>query len=141
MSGSETQINLDEHKEAIDLAKRQNDALDRQYSTQFSSYQYKIGQIQRLNWFTYLLIWLYFILSTIYLWILFVGNKASSYTPFYKVGVLVGLMVFPFIITPIEMFVLRFITFVIETVVGNVYKRPDYNYVVDQTYVPNLFQY
>jgi hypothetical protein len=44
-------------------------------------------------------------------------------------------------VTPIEMFIFRFITYIIETVVGNVYKRPDYQYVIDYSYIPNLFSY
>lgn len=124
-----------------DLAKRQNAAMHKRFSTQYSKYNYKVEQLRRLNGFIYILIWIYFILAAIYLGIILVGPKAAEFSYKYKLAVLILLVLFPYIITPIEMFVLRMITYIIESVVGNVYKRPDYEYVIDQTYIPNLFSY
>jgi hypothetical protein len=127
--------------EHVTIAKEQNNSLRRKFSTQNSKYNYKIEQLQSLNHFIYVLIWGYFILAAFYLGILFVGPKASTFSNQYKLIVLLVLVLFPYVVTPIEMFIFRFITYIIETVVGNVYKRPDYQYVIDYSYIPNLFSY
>jgi len=123
------------------MASKQNEVVRKRYTTQYSQVDYKHGQIRMLNYFIYALIWIYFILSVVYLWMIFVSKSSSEYTFRYKMFVLVGLLLFPYIITPLEMFFMRMITFVVETVVGNVYTRPDYDYVIDRSYVPTLFSY
>ena len=115
--------------------------MHKRFSTQYSQYNYKVEQLRQLNHFTYLLIWLYFILAAIYLGIIFVGPKAPEFSYQFKLIVLLVLIFYPYVITPIEMFLFRMFTYLIETVVGNVYKRPDYQYVIDYSYIPNLFSY
>jgi len=127
--------------EQISMAKHQNKAIERRFSTQNSKYTYKIDQIRSLNNFVYFLIWLYFILVTIYLAIIFVGSKSSKFSFFYKVTVLIVLVLFPYIISPIEMFIVKMLTFIVETVVGDVFKRPDYEYIIDYSYIPEVFSY
>ena len=66
-------------------------------------------------------------------------TKYSAYN--YKVAILLVLVLYPFLITPLEYFVFRAITFVIETIVGNVFTRDDHEYVVEHTYLPGFFSY
>lgn len=124
-----------------DLAKRQNDAMERRFSTQQSKAYYKTEQIRSLNMYIYVLIWIYVILAGCYLWMIFIGKHSVEYSTYYKLSALIAIILFPYVITPIEMFVARIVTFIVETTFGNVYKRPDYEYVVDKTYVPGLFAY
>ena len=123
------------------LAKRQNDAMQRRFSTQKSKSHYKVAQIQSINFYIYGLIWIYVILASCYLWAIFIGKNSDQYSTFYKVMILITIILFPYVITPIEMFVARMVTLVVESLFGNVYKRPDYEYVVDKSYVPGIFAY
>jgi hypothetical protein len=125
----------------VELAKQQNDYMRRRFSTKYSQYSYKVGQIQLLHNLTYGLVWIYFILAAFYLGILFVGPNRKLYSYKYKGLILLALVLFPYVITPIEYFFVRLFVFLTETTVGNVYERDDHEYVVDYTYVPNLFSY
>ena len=125
----------------ITLAHQQNQYMQRRFSTKYSQYNYKVEQTQSLHYLTYGLIWIYFILSAFYLGILFVGPKRKLYSYKYKGLILLALVLFPYVITPIEYFFVRLFVFLTETIVGNVYERDDHEYVVDYTYVPNLFSY
>jgi hypothetical protein len=125
----------------LNLAKNQNSAMRRRFSTKDSQDAYKTGKMIYLNRYFFYLMWLYYILSTVYLGILFISPSAPKYSAYYKVGVLLVLVIFPYIATPIEMFLLKMLTFIIETTMGNVYERPDYEYVLDYNAVPNLFSY
>ena len=125
----------------VEIAKKQNDYMRRRFSTKQSQYNYKIGQLHFLHNFTYALLWVYFILSAIYLAIVFVSPKRDQFSYQYKVIVLLVLVLFPFVITPIEYFVLRGLALIVETVVGNVFERDDYEYVVDHSNLPNFFSY
>jgi len=123
------------------IALRQNEAVRKRYTTQYSQVDYKQGQIRSLNNLIYALLWIYFILAAVYLWKIFVSKSSGNYSFRFKMIVLILLVLYPYIITPLEVFFLRMITFIVENVVGNVYKRPDYDYVIDRTYLPNLFSY
>lgn len=125
----------------INLAKQQNEYMRRRFSTKQSQYEYKTGQNRFLNNFTYALLWVYFILAAIYLAIVFVSPKRNQFSYQYKVAVLLILVLYPFVIAPIEYFILRGLTLIVETVVGNVFERDDYEYVVDYTHLPNFFSY
>tara|TARA_B110000971_G_scaffold202421_1_gene222162 strand:+ start:315 stop:608 length:294 start_codon:yes stop_codon:yes gene_type:complete len=94
-----------------------------------------------LSSYVFYLIWVYVILSAAYLGIIFIGPRAPRFTSYYKVGVLIVLVLFPYVATPIEMFFLKMLTFIVETVMGNVYERPDFEYLIDYNAVPNLFSY
>ena len=135
------QADVMNREDVIKLAKNQNEYMARRFSTKYSAYKYKTEQTRFLNNFTYALIWIYFLLAAIYLGIIFVGPKRSEFSYKYKVIALLVIVLFPYLITPIEYFVLRGIAFVIETTVGNVFKRDDHTYIVDYTYLPNFFSY
>lgn len=125
----------------ITLAEQQNQYMQRRFSTKYSQYNYKVGQTQSLHYLTYGLIWIYFLLSAFYLGILFVGPKRKLYSYKYKFFILLVLVLFPYVITPIEYFFVRLFVFLTETIIGNVYERDDHEYIIDYTYVPNLFSY
>jgi len=130
-----------EKDDIINLASNQNNAMRRRFSTKYSQIAYKNGRMVYLSNYIFYSIWLYFILSVAYLGILFIGPRAQTFTAYYKVGVLIVLVLFPYVATPIEMFFLKMFTFIVETLIGNVYERPDYEYVIDYNAVPNLFSY
>lgn len=125
----------------LNLAKNQNHAMRRRFSTKYSQVAYKTGQMVYLSNYIFYAIWLYFILSAGYLAILFIGPRAQTFSPYYKVGVLLVLVLFPYVATPIEMFLLRMGTYVVETAIGNVYDRPDFEYIIDYNAIPNIFSY
>lgn len=131
----------DEKTKIVELAKQQNDYMQRRFSTKYSQYKYKVEQTRSLHHFTYALIWIYFLFSVFYLGIIFVGPKRNKFSNQYKFIVLCIIVVFPYIITPVEYFIIRGVTFLIETVAGNVFKRDDHEYVVDYNAIPNLFSY
>ena len=128
-------------EEIVKLAKQQNEYMKRRFSTKYSEYNYKVVQQYSLHNFTYALIWIYFILSAVYLGILFVGPKRQKFSYRYKVMMLIILVLFPYVVTPIEYFIFRGISYIIETTIGNVFKRDDYQYLVDYTYMPKFFNY
>jgi hypothetical protein len=128
-------------EEIVKLAKQQNEYMKRRFSTKYSEYNYKVVQQYSLHNFTYALIWIYFILSAVYLGILFVGPKRQKFSYRYKVMMLIILVLFPYVVTPIEYFIFRGISYIIETTIGNVFKRDDYQYLVDYTYMPKFFHY
>ena len=127
--------------EIVKLAKQQNEYMKRRFSTKYSEQNYKMGQQSSLHNFTYALIWIYFILSAVYLGILFVGPKRQKFSYRYKVAMLIILVLFPYLITPIEYFIFRGISYIIHTTIGNVFNRDDYQYLVDYTYMPKFFNY
>jgi len=133
-------LNVSE-SELLHLASSQNDAMRRRFSTKNSKIAYKDEQLVYLSTYIFYLIWLYFILSAGYLGVLFVGPRAKTFSPYYKVGVLLILVSFPYLATPVEMFFLKMFTYMIETLVGNVYERPDFEYIIDYNAIPNLFSY
>ena len=137
MSSTEARVK----NKLITLAEQQNQYMQRRFSTKYSQYNYKVGQTQSLHYLTYGLIWIYFLLSAFYLGILFVGPKRKLYSYKYKFLILLVLVLFPYVITPIEYFFVRLFVFLTETIIGNVYERDDHEYIIDYTYVPNLFSY
>lgn len=130
-----------EENDILNLAENQNNAMRRRFSTKDSQVAYKTGRLVYLSNYMYYLVWLYFILSAVYLGILFVGPRSKTFTPYYKVGVLIGLVLFPYLSTPVEMFFIKLVTFMVETMIGNVYERPDVEYVIDYNAIPNIFSY
>lgn len=70
------------------------------------------------------LFWIYVCLILIYAYFLFTNGK--NMTLFMKIGILLFFVIYPFIITTIEIFLLRFLNFLYDTMVGNVYVSSDY---------------
>ena len=123
-----------------DIAKTQNEYMKRRFSTQYSQYNYEIGKLQFLNKIMYSLMMLYFVIAAVYLGILFIGPNRDKNSFIFKIGVLLAIIFYPFLITPIEYFSFRCVLFVLETLLGNIFTNDDYGYLIDQTYVPNVLR-
>ena len=123
-----------------ELAKTQNEYMKRRFSTQYSQYNYEIGKLQSLNKITYGLMLLYYIVAGVYLGIIFIGPTRDKSTYLFKISILLIIMLFPFLITPVEYFLYRVVLFVVETFMGKVFENDDYGYLIDQTYVPNFLR-
>jgi hypothetical protein len=124
--------------DTINLAKTQNEYMKRRFSTQYSQYNYEYVKLQFLNKITYALMLLYFIIAAVYLGIIFIGPNRDKNSFFYKASTLLILILFPFLITPIEYFLFRGLLFVVQTFTGSLFNNDDYGYFIDQTYVPNF---
>lgn len=125
-------------EKTIALAKRQNDALRKRFSTKYSNWNYQIQQLQQLQKFNSWFIFIYCTLSIMYAGLLIFGENAVKYSWVYKLTVISICIVFPFIISPVEMFFVNLFTFFTKTFFGDVYNRPDYEYGIDYTFVPTL---
>jgi len=112
-----------------DVAKVQNEYMKRRFSTQYSQYNYEVGKLEFLNKIMYPLLMLYFIVAAVYLGIIFIGPNRDKNSYLFKVGALVILILFPFLITPIEYILVRGVLFVFRTFTGNVLEDDDYNYL------------
>lgn len=122
------------------IGKVQNDYMKRRFSTRYSQYNYDITKLRFLNSFAYGLFVFYFFLSAIYLGIILIGPNKDKFSNFYKGNVFLILVLFPYLITPLEYILLRVTLFLTETIVGNVFDTDDYNYIIDQTYLPRFLQ-
>ena len=120
----------------IEIAKKQNAYLEKRFSVQASRVFYKKQQVESLNSVIYGLVWVYFITAAVCLGILFVGPRAKQFSPSFKFIVLLLVVCYPYFIAPLEMFLVKFFTFIVETIVGNVWTRPDNEFSLDYTYIP-----
>ena len=90
-----------EQLKVIQMAEVQNNYVAQRFSTKNSLYRYKNEQLTILNQFVNAFMALYFILAGIYLSIVIIDTtKIHSYH--YKITLLLCLVSFPFVITPIE---------------------------------------
>lgn len=129
-----------------EIAKKQNAYLEKRFSVQASRVFYKKQQVESLNSVIYGLVWIYFITAGVFLGILFIGPKAKQFSSSFKFVVLLLVVCYPYIIAPLEMFFVKFFTFIVETIAGNVWTRPDNEYSLDYTYIPmsyipNVYSY
>ena len=123
-----------------DLAKQQNEYMKRRFSTQYSQYNYEIVKLQSITKITFALMLLYFIVAAVYLGIIFIGPNRDQHSFVYKASTLLVIILFPYLITPIEYFLFRGVLFVLEILSGGLYGHDDYAYMIDQTYVPNFLR-
>jgi hypothetical protein len=129
---------MGEISDLIGVAQIQNDYMRRRFSTQKSLYNYEILNLQYLNKFTYAFFILYFIIAAGYLGIICIGPNSEKISFTYKGSVLLFVLLFPFLITPIEYFFFRKILFIVETFTGQLFTSDKYEYILDQTYVPRF---
>jgi len=115
------------------IAQSQNTYLEKQYSTQKSKFLYKTQQIQSLNTVIYYFVWIYFLFAVIYLIIIFLEKKYSYQWKFF---LLILIVIYPYVIYAIEVFLVKLYTFIVETAIGQVFKRPDNEFGIDYTYAP-----
>lgn len=120
----------------VKIGRTQNEYMRRRFSTKNSQYTYDIQKLQFFNNISFALLLLYFIVAAVYLGILFVGPDREKNTFFYKLVVLVILVLYPFLVTPIEYFTFRGLLFVVETAIGKVFERDDYEFLIDLRNLP-----
>jgi hypothetical protein len=111
------------------IAKVQNEYMKRRFSTQYSLYNYELEKLLFLNNITYPLLMLYFIAAAVYLGIIFIGPNRDKNSYIFKGGALLILILFPFLITPVEYIIVRSVLFTLRTFTGNVLEDDDYNYL------------
>ena len=128
-------VNMDEINS---IAQIQNEYMRRRFSTQKSLYNYEIMNLHSLQKITYALFILYFIVAAGYLGIIFLGPNREKISFSFKGSVLLFILLFPFLITPIEYFLFRCVLFMIETFAGQRFEADKYEYIMDQTYVPRF---
>lgn len=126
------------------LAKLQNKYLKNYVNTQGTTYnteyEYKVKQKQEVMFFSNILFWIYIVLGLICIMKLLFGN--FSYFSFYKkLFMSILIVLFPFIISPIEMFVYKIFHFLWNLIFGNVNERSSYEYVIDFHYIYKLFKF
>lgn len=83
-------------------------------------------QIYNLNYYNYIVLWIYLGLSLIFIIFCFFGNKMSNLSFLLKVLLSALLVLFPFFITTIEQGLLKIISFVWNLVNGSAYISPSY---------------
>ena len=119
-----------------DIGRTQNEYMKRRFSTKYSQYNYDIRKLQFLNNVSFSLLILYFILGAVYLGIHFIGPGSEKNSYLYKFIILTIIIGYPFLITPIEYFSFRTLLFVVETAVGKVFERDDYEFLIDLRHLP-----
>ena len=125
-------------KGSIEIARIQNDYMKRRFSTQNSLYNYEILNLRYMHQITYALFILYFIIAAGYLGIIFIGPNREKTSFSYKASILLFILLFPFLITPIEYTLFRGVLFIVKTLTGQLFVSDNYEYILDQTYVPRF---
>lgn len=120
------------------IARIQNDYMKRRFSTQNSLYNYEILNLRYMHQITYALFILYFIIAAGYLGIIFIGPNREKTSFSYKASILLFTLLFPFLITPIEYTLFRGVLFIVKTLTGQLFVSDNYEYILDQTYVPQF---
>lgn len=120
------------------IARIQNDYMKRRFSTQNSLYNYEILNLRYMHQITYALFILYFIIAAGYLGIIFIGPNREKTSFSYKASILLFTLLFPFLITPIEYTLFRGVLFIVKTLTGQLFVSDNYEYILDQTYVPRF---
>ena len=87
---------------------------------------YQFEQISVLNQYNNYLFWGYLITSIFLIAFLFVGSKSNDTSIGVKIGIIIVVLIFPFIITPFEIIVYNIYQYFLAMLLGNAYVRPDY---------------
>jgi hypothetical protein len=93
---------------------------------QHTKISYQFEQISVLNQYNYYLFYGYIITSIFLIAFLFVGSKANDTSIGVKIGIIIVVLIFPFIITPFEIVVYNIYQYFLAMLLGNAYVRPDY---------------
>jgi hypothetical protein len=121
------------------LSQTQNEYMKQRFSTKYSQYNYDLKEMQTVSRALYALLLLYFIFSAIYLGIIFVGPNRDKTSYVFKGCAVAFLVLFPFCITPVEYYLFRGFRFVVETSLGSVYQKDDYEFLLDTRFLPTFF--
>lgn len=92
--------------------------------TEYSKTGYIFEQIRVIDNVNFYLFWIYICLILIYLYALIANGKKM--TVYMKVGMVSIFVIYPFVITKIEVLLWHLFKYLYDTILGNAYVEPDY---------------
>ena len=123
---AEHNIMREEYARKNELAGIQNKELAQRFSTRGNKVLYQREQISSLNNALYYLVWTYSIVAVILIVLLFGGPKAKQFSLAFKICLIVLMFAYPYVISPIQDFLMSFFRFTYDVLYGNVYHYSDY---------------
>ena len=126
VSTTEHKIMQEEYVRKNELAGIQNKELAQRFSTRGNKVLYQREQISSLNNALYYLVWTYSIVAVILIVLLFGGPKAKQFSLAFKICLIVLMFAYPYVISPIQDFLMSFFRFTYDVLYGNVYHYSDY---------------
>ena len=126
VSTAEHKIMREEYVRKNELAGIQNKELAQRFSTRGNKVLYQREQISSLNNALYYLVWTYSIVAVILIVLLFGGPKAKQFSLAFKICLIVLMFAYPYVISPIQDFLMSFFRFTYDVLYGNVYHYSDY---------------
>lgn len=126
VSTAEHNIMREEYVRKNELAGIQNKELAQRFSTRGNKVLYQREQISSLNNALYYLVWTYSIVAVILIVLLFGGPKAKQFSLAFKICLIVLMFAYPYVISPIQDFLMSFFRFTYDVLYGNVYHYSDY---------------
>ena len=123
---TEHNIMREEYARKNELAGIQNKELAQRFSTRGNKVLYQREQISSLNNALYYLVWTYSIVAVILIVLLFGGPKAKQFSLAFKICLIVLMFAYPYVISPIQDFLMSFFRFTYDVLYGNVYHYSDY---------------
>lgn len=123
---AEHNIMQQEYVRKNELAGIQNKELAQRFSTRGNKVLYQREQISSLNNALYYLVWTYSIVAVILIVLLFGGPKAKQFSLAFKICLIVLMFAYPYVISPIQDFLMSFFRFTYDVLYGNVYHYSDY---------------
>lgn len=123
---AEHNIMREEYVRKNELAGIQNKELAQRFSTRGNKVLYQREQISSLNNALYYLVWTYSIVAVILIVLLFGGPKAKQFSLAFKICLIVLMFAYPYVISPIQDFLMSFFRFTYDVLYGNVYHYSDY---------------
>jgi hypothetical protein len=126
VSTAEHNIMREEYARKNELAGIQNKELAQRFSTRGNKVLYQREQISSLNNALYYLVWTYSIVAVILIVLLFGGPKAKQFSLAFKICLIVLMFAYPYVISPIQNFLMSFFRFTYDVLYGNVYHYSDY---------------
>ena len=126
VSTAEHNIMREEYARKNELAGIQNKELAQRFSTRGNKVLYQREQISSLNNALYYLVWTYSIVAVILIVLLFGGPKAKQFSLAFKICLIVLMFAYPYVISPIQDFLMSFFRFTYDVLYGNVYHYSDY---------------
>jgi hypothetical protein len=92
--------------------------------TEYSKTGYVFEQIRVIDNVNFYLFWIYIFLIFVYVYFLFTNGKKM--TLYMKAGIVSMFIVYPFVITKIEVLLWYIFKYLYDTMLGNPYTLPDY---------------
>jgi uncharacterized membrane protein (DUF485 family) len=83
-------------------------------------------QSYNLNWYNWIFLCIYIVFVCIFIFFSFLGKKMYNYSFLFKICICLLFIIFPFIITPLEQQLLKFVSYIIHFFNGSPYISPAY---------------